>query len=126
MKIENENNFLAGLNSGLHLFLGAGFSLHARDRDGNALPTGPDLHRELVDRFDIPSNLGLSQAATLLNSTRKGEFRAFLNSRFTVEDYDAKYDIVEKLPVKSIITTNIDNLLHRIFSNGTTSYLNRT
>ena len=124
MNIENEHNFLAGLNSGLHLFLGAGFSIHAQDQAGRHLPIGHELQRELVEEFGVPSSLGLSQVATLLNSTRRAEFRSFLKTRFSVVHYDHKYNIIEQLPIKSIITTNIDNLLHQIYSNGTTSYLN--
>ena len=124
MQIENEHTFLAGLNEGLHLFLGSGFSVLASDEQGNVLPVGSGLQQELVKLFGVPENLGLSQIATLLNSTRKAEFRSFLNTRFTVSEFDPRYAIIEQMPVKSIITTNIDNLLHEIYRNGTTSYLN--
>ena len=124
MLIENENTFLAGLNRGLNLFLGAGFSVHAKDREGRPIPTGNVLQRELVELFDVPPNLSLPQIATLLNSTSRADFRTFLNGRFTVGDFDPEYKIIEQLPIKSIVTTNIDNLLYEIYNNGTKSYLN--
>ena len=34
------------------------------------------------------------------------------------------YRVIERLPIQSIFTTNIDNLLYAIYKDGTTSYLN--
>ena len=124
MKIENENTFLAALNNRLNLFVGAGFSSLATDNEGNQLPTGPQLGTELTQLFGLHPNLGLPQIATILNSSKKSEFRAYLKSRFTVAGFDPLYRIIEKLPIKSIFTTNIDNLIHEIYKGGTASYIN--
>ena len=124
MKIENENTFLAALNDGFNLFLGSGFSALATDGQGRRLPTGSQLCDELVDVFQMPGGLPLPQIATILNSSRKSEFQSYLKERFTVANFDPRYQIIERLPVRAIFTTNIDNLLHEIFISGATSYLN--
>ena len=124
MKIENENTFLAAMNTGLNLFVGAGFSTLATDHKGQSLPIGSELQQELAEFFNLPSELDLTQMATILNASRKDEFRAYLKSRFTVAEFDSRYQVIETLPLKSIFTTNVDNLLYEIFKGSNTSYLN--
>ena len=124
MKIENENTFLAALNSGFNLFVGSGFSTLAADQRGRQLPIGSQLCDELIGFFDMPDSLSLAQIATILNSSRKVEFQSYLKARFTVGEFDPRYQVIERLPIQAIFTTNIDNLLHEIYKNGTTSYLN--
>ena len=80
--------------------------------------------KELTQLFGLHPNLGLPQIATILNSSKKAEFRAYLKSRFTVAGFDPLYRVIERLPIQSIFTTNIDNLLYAIYKDGTTSYLN--
>ena len=124
MIIENENTFLANFRTGFNLFLGAGFSTLATDRRGRPLPVGAQLRSEIMQTFNLHPNLELAPMAKILNVTKEAEFRSFLTDRFTVSDFDERYKIIEKLPIKSIFTTNIDNLLHEIYKNGTKSYLN--
>ena len=124
MNIENEHTFLAAVNGGFNVFVGSGFSTLATDMEGRQLPTGSQLCDELIEYFDLHSGLTLAQVATILNSSRKAEFQSILKERFTVGDFDARYQVIEKLPIRAIFTTNIDNLLQEIYRNGTTSYLN--
>ena len=124
MKIENENTFLAAINSGFNFFVGSGFSTLAADKQGRPLPIGSQLCNELIDIFGVPDGLNLAQIATILNSSHKAEFQSYLKERFTVGEFDTRYQVVERLPIRSIFTTNIDNLLHQIYKNGATSYLN--
>ena len=124
MKIENENTFLAVLNSGFNLFVGSGFSTLAADQSGQQLPTGAQLCDELIEFFEMPDSLSLAQISTILNASQKAEFLSFLKARFTVGEFDARYQVIERLPVQMVFSTNIDNLLHEIYKNGTTSYLN--
>ena len=124
MKIENENTFLAAVNNGFNFFVGSGFSTLATDQEGRHLPIGSQLCDELIEFFDMPGSLSLPQMATILNSSHRAEFRSYLKMRFTVEEFDARYQVIEKLPIRAMFTTNIDNLLHEIYKNGTTSYLN--
>ena len=124
MKIENENTFKAALNSGFNLFAGAGFSTLATDQSGTPLPTGAQLCNELVSIYQVPAGLSLSQISTILNASRKADFESFLRNRFTVGQFDDRYDVIERLPIQTIFTTNIDNLFHEIYRKGNTSYLN--
>jgi len=124
MQIENENSLREALSNGLNLFLGAGFSVLARDKQGRKLPTGPQLLRELKARFRLPENLDLVQAATILKSTARKEFRSYLVQRFTVHGYDPLYGALDNLQVARIFTTNIDDLLYKIYRNSRRFYLN--
>ena len=47
VSIENENNFRSALSKGINLFLGAGFSVLAKNKDGSHLPLGEGLKDEL-------------------------------------------------------------------------------
>ena len=51
MYIEEQNTFEQALRSGINLFLGSGFSILAKDKNGNKLPCGGDLLNELKSRF---------------------------------------------------------------------------
>ena len=125
MRIENESNFLAALSNGVNLFLGAGFSVLAEDKQGQALPSGSKLCEELIQEFGLPTNLqDLTHVATILKNTAQREFRSYLNARFTVGNFDPLYKAIEKIKIHSIITTNIDNLLFRIYSDSKRSYIN--
>ena len=51
MNIENEHLFNNALSTGINLFVGAGFSILAKDEDGNRLPLGSELSKELAAIF---------------------------------------------------------------------------
>lgn len=126
MKVENENIFQSALRNGVNLFIGAGFSRNAEDREGKTLPLGQELTRELVAHFAIPefSDLPLSQLCTYLKSTNRQALLTFLVQRFTVERYSVEYDILTQVPIKWLFSTNIDDLPFKIFKNSADHYLN--
>ena len=125
MRIENENNFLAALSNGVNLFLGAGFSVLAEDKQGQVLPSGSKLCEELIQEFALPPTLQeLTQVATILKNTAPLDFRSYLKTRFTIGNFDPLYKAIEKINIHSIITTNIDDLLFRIYTDSTRFYLN--
>ena len=72
----------------------------------------------------MPPDLTLPQVATILNASQKIEFLNYLKSRFTVGEFDPRYQVIKRLPIRAIFTTNVDNLLHEIYKNSTTAYLN--
>src|SRR5437764_11777998 len=113
MHIENENLFRSSLLNGINFFVGAGFSLLAKDNSGKNLVLGSDLAIELCEKFSIPTNpqLGLPQICTIIEFTRKNELRKYLTDRHTVSNFDTRYSILDKLNIKNIFTTNIDDLL---------------
>ncbi len=125
-EIENENTLKESLKTGINLFLGSGFSVMANNHNGEALPVGGQLKQEIIKNFDLHDvgDLSLSQICTILESSKKNLLRRFLVQRFTVETFDSCYNIIDKLLIKSIFTTNIDDLVYKIFSKSKTKYIN--
>jgi hypothetical protein len=122
--IPNENTFRRALEQGVNLFLGAGFSVLADDRKGRPMPTGSDLKAELVAEFALRDvdGLDLSQIATILQSDQRAEFDQFVRRRFRVDRFDERYECLDRLNVKTIFTTNVDDLVHQIYAESSTHY----
>jgi len=95
------------------LFLGAGFSVEALDQDGNAIPAGDRLRRELwrIVYGDSPvdaSTLGeVYETAVRRNATRVIELLKKRLQASTLPDF---YLSFFRLPWRRIYTTNIDTL----------------
>ncbi len=123
MNIELEQTFLHSLERGINLFLGSGFSVHSKDKSGENLPTGSQLGEELAKKFNLSSNITLPQMSTILNSKSKNEFYEYLLRRFQVEEFDKSYYSLTELNIKAIYTTNVDNLVGKIFERSFRSYL---
>lgn len=126
LEIELENSFKDALSKGINLFLGAGFSVLAKDVKGQILPTANHLKKELINEFNRPElkNLPLDKIATILKKTELDDFNSFMKNRFTVGDYDRAYNSLNKVACLSIFTTNIDNLVANVFRNNEWSYIN--
>lgn len=127
--IENESNFDAAIKGGMNLFLGSAFSILAKDKAGKPLPTGTQLVSELVGEFGLPpsvANLELSQVCTIIEHTRNDQLRSYLTQRFTVDQFDERYKQLEKVNIKNVFTTNIDNLLYQVFAESKSKYLHDT
>ena len=126
MKIDNENSLLRYLQSGVNFFVGAGFSVEAKNRDGAKLPVGGQLFEEIINHFGLEeySSLELSQLSTIIESSNKNDFFKFLKNRFSVAEYNPSYNALLSINIKSIITTNIDNLWFQLVSNDDNYYIN--
>ena len=124
--IENTYNLQSALTNWVNLFLGAGFSVLASDLRGAPLPIGDELSKELAEHFKVQhgERLDLPALCTIISSTRKDELRAYLEKRFSVGWHDPRYQILDRFETKAIFTTNIDDLLYRIYTNSKTRYLN--
>lgn len=120
MYIEEQNTFEQALRSGINLFLGSGFSILAKDKNGNKLPCGGDLLNELKSRFlSISTSDNLSKACTVLEkSLDKDKFKDFLTERFTVETFDPVYENIVDVNIKNIFSTNIDDLIFKIWDSN--------
>ena len=70
------------------------------------------------------SSLNLSQISTILANSKKQEFYSFLREVFTVSDFDKGYFNVDKLNPKNIYTTNIDDLIYKIYEGNEEKYIN--
>jgi len=126
MLIEHENTFKQALLEGVNLFLGAGFSTLAKDVNGRNIPLGGTLKEELLESFGKTDlrDLSLPQICAVLEAEGKDEFYSYLNKRFSVGGYSEKYHALDKIAINTIFTTNIDDLLYKIFSDSKEHYLN--
>jgi hypothetical protein len=116
MEIEYEHIFESALGQGINLFVGSGFSTLARDSEDRPMPTGTELQAELIGEFGLShtSGLTLPQIATILEVSRKDRFYSFLKNRFTVAEFDSRYSCLDSVNIKTIFTTNIDDLIFKI------------
>ena len=65
MRIDNKNTFERALSSGINLFLGAGFSILAKDANGNYLVTMGLFDTVLYDVVEIPDMKEYTMRITL-------------------------------------------------------------
>ena len=130
LQIEEKNTFDKALKTGISLFLGAGFSVLAKDKQGNNLPCGSELLENLKGRFPkIAAFNDLSKVSTVLEKSMvSDEFKEYLTSRFTVNEYDRLYQNMTKINIKNIFSTNIDDLIFKVWENDNRSqhYINNT
>lgn len=124
MQFENQNLFENSLKEGVNFFLGAGFSVLAKNRNNLPLPIGNGLCEELKSEFSIQGDFNLPQISTILENTRRIEFYGFLKKRFSIGNFDKRYLILDSFNIKSIYTTNIDDLVHNIFEKSKKKYIN--
>lgn len=129
MKIENENTFKSHLQSGINLFLGAGFSVEANgtlDGKPKPMPVGDGLRREILKEFnrDPNSQMSLPQLCQVISKTQRTALNDFFRSRFAVTSFDKNYNSIERLNIKSIFTTNIDDLVFKIFEESQKYFIN--
>lgn len=124
ISIENELLFQEALKGGINLFTGSGFSSLAKDKQSVNLPSGDDLKNELCLKFELPKNLSLSQTSNILKNRDKEAFYRFLEDRFDVSDASVDvYSVISQLPIKSVFTTNIDDLLVKVYQRSNNKYL---
>lgn len=123
MNIDNEGLFKAALTNGINLFTGSGFS--KLPYNGVSLPDASELEEELCDRYGINKKYkgNLEKICNLINIKSKSDLQGYLRKKFTVNGYNSLYDVINKINIKSYITTNIDNLIQCVFSNSTRYYL---
>lgn len=129
MNIENENTFKACLHKGINLFVGAGFSVEAKgsyEGKEKPLPVGDSLRKEILKTFkrDENSRMTLAQVCQVISKTQKDALNDFLRQRFTVIDFDPLYKNLERLSIKAIFTTNIDDLIFKLFQDSQKYYVN--
>ena len=122
LSIENEYSLRNAFEKGLNLFVGAGFSIYAKDIENQYLPLGQDLAKELAHKFN-KTQCDLVRISTLLERTVRSEFYSYLIKRFSVAEFDPIYNALNKINIKNIYTTNIDNLIPKIFSQNPYRYL---
>ncbi|UZD37891.1 SIR2 family protein [Capnocytophaga ochracea] len=124
-RFDHKHLFENEIKKGINLFLGAGFSILATNKRGLNLPVGNSLNDLVKEKFNMDkSSLNLSQISTILANSKKQEFYSFLREVFTVSDFDKGYFNVDKLNPKNIYTTNIDDLIYKIYEGNEEKYIN--
>ncbi|XKH56937.1 SIR2 family protein [Citricoccus nitrophenolicus] len=123
--VENSASFLQAARSGINIFAGAGWSLMAQSELG-PLPVGDMLTRELRTEFGIDPNgsLDLPQLSTVIAARNSQGLEAYLRKRFTVATFDPKYRVLEQIAIRSIFTTNIDDLFEAVLGESNEHFLN--
>lgn len=124
IRIDEINTFENELKKGISLFLGAGFSVLSKDKTGKNLPCGEKLLGEIKRLFPkIEAFNDLSKTSTVLEkSMEKDKYKAYLTQRFQVNEYSELYNNLLKINIKNIYSTNIDDLIFRIWENNKTKY----
>lgn len=124
MNIELKETLEVALKSGLNLFLGAGFSIHSKNKEGKNLPYGSELTKELIKEFQCPSLTDLSKVCTIIDSYNSEGLKDYLLNRFRVFEYESFYNQLALINSPRIFTTNIDNLVDKIFEKTNKKYIN--
>lgn len=118
---ENEALFKTFVEKhGLNLFTGAGFSTYAYNEDGDLLPLGDAIRQKLCETFSINQTVypTLGKVCQKIKRTQADAMNILLRDTYKVKRYDDIYNILPKLPIQNIITTNIDDLVERIYSDA--------
>lgn len=122
-RFDHKDSLIQAMKTGLNLFVGAGFSLYARDAENNKLPTGSQLVKELQEK--VGGGLtDLAKYCSVMERKRKSELYAYLTKRFHVASFDDFYLNLNYLNLKGVYTTNIDDLIPQIISKSESRYVN--
>lgn len=124
VEIDNRAIFFEKLETGINLFLGAGFSV-LESPQGQKLPVASELCEEICREFAINKAYSndLEKLSSILKRNNKKQFQDYLRARYHVEAYHPLYDVIEHLDLVSIITTNIDNLIFAIMEKSLRYYV---
>lgn len=110
-------------NSGMNLYLGAGFSTYAFNSQKESLPLAEVINTRLIDVFSLDQtrHFNLSKTCQKIKKDNKDALDRFLKETYTVKTYDERYAYLVDFPIKNIITLNIDNLVEKIYEDNTDS-----
>lgn len=118
MRFDNEALFVSLVsNYGMNLYLGAGFSVYADNEAGEKMPLGNEINKHLIDVFGLKTNreYTLSKSCQKIKKDNKDALERLLKETYRVKSFDKMYTGLCRLPIKNIITLNIDNLVERIY-----------
>lgn len=118
MRFDNENLFISLVSQyKMNLFLGAGFSVYSYNADGESLPLGKAINKKLIELFDLPKDrdYSLSKTCQKIKKSDPNSLEHILKNTYTVKNFDEDYLFMNRFPINSIITLNIDNLIEKIY-----------
>ncbi len=122
ISIENEALLKNNLAKGICLFTGSGFSV-LPSPTGATLPTGTGLCKDAIKHFnleDVSEEDGLPYISQLCPDS---DYQDFLREKFSVSDYNPLYNVINAINLKAFITTNIDNIIRLVVTNGNRYYI---
>lgn len=118
VRFDNEPLFREFVSKyGMNLFLGAGFSTYAYNDQPEALPLGAAIADRLCDVFGLEKSRydNLGKVCRKIKKEQEDALSSFLRDTYKVKRYDDAYSCLYKLPIRSIISINIDNLVEKVF-----------
>ncbi len=120
MKFEKEALFKELVKKhGMNLYLGAGFSVYAYNNDDVSLPLGNIINEKLIELFELDKGrvLTLGKTCQKVKKDNADMLERVLKDTYTVKRFDEEYLSLTRLPIKNIVTINIDDLVEKIFGN---------
>lgn len=105
------------------LFVGAGFSIGAKNYNNENLPTGRQFSEKIWKFISMPgdydeTNLQTMYELLLTKGKKIDDVKRFLNGEFIVKDFPEFYKFISLPYWYKIYTTNIDNLLEKIYQSS--------
>ena len=117
MRFDKETLFMELVaKHGFNLYLGAGFSVYARNEEGDYLPLGDKINERLIEIFQLDKTRKYNLGKTCQKIKRDSEdlLEKILKDTYRVYSFDNEYIELTKMPIKNIVTTNIDDLIEQI------------
>lgn len=121
VRFDNEPLFKEFVSKyGMNLFLGAGFSTYAYNEQDEALPLGEAIADKLCTVFGLNKGryCDLGKICRKIKKEQEDALSSFLRDTYKVKRFDNAYSCLYKLPLRSIISINIDNLVEKVFENS--------
>lgn len=119
MQFDNEKLFETLVTQyGLNLYLGAGFSVYAYNEQDETLPLGAEINSRIIEMFGLnkrKQGYTLSKSCQKVKKENKDALERLLKETYRVKKFENCYFSLNKLPIKNIVTVNIDNLIERIY-----------
>ncbi|QUB63544.1 SIR2 family protein [Prevotella melaninogenica] len=122
-RFDCKNTLIDAMHSGINLFVGAGFSVYAKDKNEKNLPTGNKLIEELHTIFGSGQQ-DLARYCSVMEKKNKTALIDYLTKRFRVSSYDKCYLNLNLINLKGVYTTNIDDLIPQIIEKSDSRYVN--
>lgn len=122
-RIDYKDTLLQAMKTGINLFVGAGFSVYAKDAAGNSLPTGRQLLSELHKHVG-PGQSDLTRYCSVMERRNKSALYSYLTTRFHVASFDSCYLNLNLINLKGVYTTNIDDLIPQVIAQNESRYVN--
>ena len=122
-RIDYKETLVQAMKKGLNLFVGAGFSVYAKDSNGVALPVGNQLIKELHENVGAGLN-DLPRYCSVMERRNRSALYNYLTDRFKVKSFDDSYLNLNLINLKGVYTTNIDDLIPHIIEKNPNRYVN--